>query len=117
MTDSPQGFPVPLPGIGEGDGRAMSDLEGATRRTIAGYAESGLLDERHAMVCQLLLELSRSVAAAARAGRASAAAMASAQILAALESLPKPPEGGGQGDDFDRLADELREAALRNSAT
>lgn len=110
--NSPQGTPVPLPGVEPAAG-AVSDLEKAARRTIAQLHADGLVDERHAMTCQLLLELSRSVAAAARAGRASAAALASAQILAALDSLPKS-EGGEERDDFDKLADELREAAIHH---
>lgn len=86
----------------------------ATRRTIAQLHTAGLVDESHAMLLQLLLDLAEVVDSGRRQGRASAVAMAAAQMLAAYAVLvpPTPPdEGGGQGDAFDELAADLRRAA------
>lgn len=106
---SPDDAPV-IPGL-EPPKPAESDLVKAARRTIAAVDAAGLLTERDALTCALILDLSAAVAAGKSAGRASAAAMAAAQLLAAIDRLPTPPEGGEEDDPYTRLARELRDAA------
>jgi hypothetical protein len=99
-----------LPGL-EPPARGESPLQLATRRTIAGLNRAGLLDERHAMVTQLLLDLAEVHDVGRRHGKASAAAMAAAQMLAGYQLLmPEAPSGGDDNDEWTRLANELRQA-------
>lgn len=105
--------PAPmLPGL-EPASRLDPPLVVAARRTIAAVDAAGLLTERDALTCALILDLSAAVAAGQRSGKASAAAMAAAQLLAAIDRLPVPEEGGGEDDPYARLARDLREAAHR----
>ena len=67
-----------------------SPLRSAVQATLKALDDEHLLEPRHAAVAQLALELADSVDAGKRSGRASAAAMAAAQLLAALDALPKP---------------------------
>lgn len=69
---------------------APSPLRLAVQKTLEALAQGQLLEPRHAAVAQLALELADAVTAGRRSGRASAVAMASAQLLAALDALPKP---------------------------
>lgn len=100
----------PLPGLDDPAG-PLGPMELATRRTLTALAADGLLGERHAMVAQLLLDLAKVVTVSTRTGKASAAAMAAAQILAAYAVLV-PEMEGGDPDAYDQLADELRNAAM-----
>lgn len=105
-----------LPGL-EAPARPAGDMEKATRATIVALNDAGLLNATHAMTCQLMIELARSVEAGRLAKRASAVAMAAAQLRDCFLSLPEPERGpGDDSDPFTRLANELREAALRNIA-
>jgi len=100
-----------LPGLEEPT-RTEPSIVTAARRTIAAVEAAGLLTERDALTCALILDLAEAVASGKRGGRASAAAMAAAQLLAAMDRLPKPPEGGGaDADPYARLAQDLRDAA------
>lgn len=101
-----------LPGL-EPPAARESAIVTAARRTIAAVDAAGLLTERDALTCALILDLAATVDAGKRGGRASAAAMAAAQLLAAMDRLPTPPGGGDEDDDFSRLAAELRDAAAR----
>lgn len=67
-----------------------SQLRLAVIATIEALKSEHLLEPRHAAHAQLCLELADAVAAGRQGGRASAAAMAAAQLLAALDALPKP---------------------------
>lgn len=109
-TDAPM-----LPGL-EPPAERESALELAARRTLAELERLGLLEERHAVLCQLVLELSAAVAAGRKGGRASAAAMAAAQLLAAVDQLPTPVERGDGDDAWTQLAADLRAAADRAAA-
>lgn len=71
-------------------GSAPSALRGAVVATLAALERDGLLEPRHAALGQLALEMADAVAAGRRGGRASAAAMAAAQLLACLDALPAP---------------------------
>ena len=109
MTDGPAQPALSLPGI-EPTERAVPPLVDATRRTIAALVEAQLVNEQHAMHCQLMLDMAESVASATRYGKASAAALAAAQLLAAWDHLPKP-ETGEEEDAWTVLGNELRETA------
>lgn len=63
-------------------------LRRAVVRTLEALDADGLLEPVHAAHAQLALELADSIARSG--GKASAAAMASAQLMAALDALPKP---------------------------
>lgn len=107
-----------LPGL-EPPARGESALMLATRRSIASLHALGLVDETHALLLQLLLDLAEVVDAGRRQGKASAAAMAAAQILATWQLLlPEAPKGGEDGDGWDDVVAEFRrsEAAIRNAA-
>lgn len=106
-----------LPGL-EPDRPGDSAMLRATRRTIASLEGAGYLDERQAALCQLLLELADVVDAGRRQGKASAVAMAAAQILSTYELLVPESKGGGEGDEWEELvADMRRSAAAPRDAT
>lgn len=117
MTDADD--TLPLPGLEDPEPRD-SALKLSARRTIAELERLALLDDSHAVICQLILDLCDVIDAGRRQGKASAAAMAAAQLLAAYQLL-KPQETGGGSED-DRAWSELVEsfqrgaAALRDSA-
>lgn len=102
--------PLPLPGL-ETAKAGLAPIESAARRTLAALADLQLVDERHSLPMQLILDLATVVGAACRKGQAAAAAMATAQILAALATL-MPEAEGGEGDGYDQLAADLRAAAV-----
>lgn len=112
VTDALEDDQPAIPGL-EPAPRGASALEKATRQTIRALQVIGLVEERHAMVVQLMLDLAVVVDAGRRGGKAAAAAMAAAQLLAAYQLLiPEQVEGGGS-DAFDELARDLREAGAR----
>lgn len=105
MTDAAE--QAPIPGL-EPPSRGASALEVATRRSIVALEADGLVDERHSMVTQLMIELAIAVDAGRRGGKASAAAMAAAQLIAAYQLLVPVEDGGETHDAYDDLASELR---------
>lgn len=109
MTEFERSDPT-LPGL-EPPRPTSPALEVAARRTLAALQADGHLDERHALTMQLVVDLAVVVDASARSGKASAAAMAAAQLLACQEALMPALEGGEENDPFDELAAELRCAA------
>lgn len=89
-TNNDESHPT-LPGLElEAPDSAPSSMRRAVITTLEALKADGLLEPRHQAVAQLCLELADAVAAGRRGGRASAAAMAAAQLLSALDSLPKP---------------------------
>lgn len=111
LEDPEAGQPA-IPGL-DAAPRGASELDKATRRTIVALTAVGLVGEREAMVCQLMLDLAVVVDAGRRQGKAAAAAMAATQLLAAYQLLvPDAVEGGGD-DAFDELARDLRAAGAR----
>ena len=111
MTDEPDALPIP--GLEPPQPRE-SALKLAARRTIAELQRLAMLDDSHAVICQLILDLCDVVDAGRRQGRASAAAMAAAQLLAAYQLLK--PEAKGGGDEDDQAWSELVEAFRRGTA-
>lgn len=100
---------VALPGLGEEDREpARSLLVDAARRSIAALSASGVLDETHALPCRLLLQLAEAVDVGVRSGKASAAAMAAAQLIATYELLLPAEAKGGETDEWTQLLAELR---------
>lgn len=84
-----------LPGL-ELDGDQVgptSALRRAVTETLAELSALGLLERRHVGMAQLALELADAVTKGNRAGRASAAAMAAAQLREVLQALPAPAPG------------------------
>lgn len=100
-----------LPGL-DPPRRGESAMVRAARRTIAALSGDGYLDESHAILCQQILELAEVVDAGRRQGKASAVAMAAAQIIATYEKLV-PESAGGSEDDaaWSELVAEFRRSA------
>jgi hypothetical protein len=87
-----------LPGV-SAPGVGASELELQVRRSLAFMAEQGLVDDRHAGLMQLALELARSIHPSQKAyGNAQAAA----QLLACWDKL-LPEVEGGSTDAFAEL--------------
>lgn len=103
------GGDVALPGL-ESSTPRTTDLEAAARRSLQALDAAGVLGPQHAMTMQLILDLARAVGLASRS-HASAAAMAAAQLREAWATLPQLADATDDGDEWDRLARELREAA------
>lgn len=93
-----------------GYGRETGALRKSVIDTIKALSDEGLLQPRHAAQCQLALELADAVTAGTRAGRASAVAMASAQLRETLLTLPQPKEGS-EMDKFNEWVRSLNAAA------
>lgn len=95
MSDQPEAQPT-LPGLElePENGASPSALRTAVVTTLAALQQEGLLEPRHAALAQLSLELADSVTAGRRSGRASAAAMAAAQLRETLLALPEPTAAG-----------------------
>lgn len=101
-----------LPGL-EAPKMPTGELEAATRDTIRELHALNLLQPRHAMTCQLMIELARAVEAGRKSGRASAVALAAAQLREAFLSLPEPETTPDGDDAWQQLANDLRAAAER----
>jgi hypothetical protein len=103
MTNESETQPA-LPGL-ELDAE-LTGQRGALRNsvvlTLDALKSDGLLEPRHTAIAQLALTLADAVERGARNGRASAAAMAAAQLLAALDQLPKPLAADAQ-ERFERF--------------
>lgn len=102
---------LPLPGLADQAGGQVTELETAVRRSLAALDAAGLLHETHAMAMQLVLDLARAVGLGTRSGRASAAALAAAQLREAWALLPTLDMTTGQADEWEKLATDLRHQA------
>lgn len=86
---------LPLPGLGDPTPHT-SELTTQVQRSLRALADQGLVDERHAGLMQLALELARAI----RPGeKAYGVAQAAAQLLAVFAQL-MPEADGGDGDAF-----------------
>jgi len=88
------------------DQRDVSPMRRAVIETIRALERERLLEDRHAGLCQLALELADAVTAGRRSGRASAAAMAAAQLRETLLALPAPV-AGDVSQRFQEFVDKL----------
>lgn len=78
-----------LPGL-ELPTTLVAPLDAAVRRTFAALAAEGLLEDRHAALMQLCLDLADSVANAKVSRRATAVALAARELRETLAMLPEP---------------------------
>lgn len=105
-----------LPGMGEPENRSSAMVR-ACHSTIKALAEVGKLAPQHAVLTQLLLELSGAIDRGRAAGRASAVAMAARELRDTLLMIDPPPEDGPAGEDAARQLREFMatvEAAANN---
>lgn len=113
MSDASDYAPVDdglpgLPGLDDAP-EGVSVLEAAARRSLQALADASLLNESHALPMALVLDLARSVGRAVGKGQGAAAAMAAAQLREAWLLLPDlDGAGAGGGDEWDKLARQLR---------
>jgi hypothetical protein len=91
-------------------GSRQSALRDAVITTIQALHDDKLLQPRHAGLAQLALELADAVAHGNSRGRASAAAMAAAQLRETLMALPAPADKDIM-DRFDAFVDSLKDSA------
>lgn len=98
-----------LPGLEEPT-RPEAEIVAAARRSLRALEAVGLLDERHAVLCQQMIELAKVIDAGRRSGRASAVAMAAAQLLATYQAIV-PESEGGDNDEWSELVAEFRRSA------
>lgn len=98
------GLVLPEPGT--------SAIEASAIATIQRLDQDGLLEPRHALTCQLILELARAVGNGLTWGKVSVAtATLARQLMDAIALLPVPAE---QTDDaWTQLEVQLAEAAAR----
>lgn len=87
-----------------------SGMDGAAMTTLRRLDDLGLLDDRHTLTCQLILELAHVIGAGSRNARASAVAMAAKELREALATLPQPVDTPAGGTDWDAFAQSLKDA-------
>lgn len=105
---------LPLPGL-DTPAAGMTALERAARRSLDALDKAGLLNETHALPMALVLDLARAVAMGTSTGKASAAALAAAQLREAFLLLPVLDDAPAQ-DEWDQLAIRMRQEADRERA-
>ena len=81
---------------------ADSPMVRAAKSTLAELARTGAVGARHAVQVQLVIQLAQAIDAGTRSGRASAVAMAAAQLRETMLVLD-PPDELGSADMRDRL--------------
>ena len=111
-------IPLTLPGLElEGDeyGRPDSELRKAVMVTLDSLQRDRLLTERHTGLAMLALELADAVTAGRRGGRASAAAMAGAQLRETLLALPAAAEAG-EAERFQEFVETIANGGHDRSA-
>lgn len=110
MTN-PNEWQPPLPGLDVDSivGGIRGSLRKAVEATLDELKSEGLLTPVHTASAQLALHLADGVERAAMRGQGAAMAMASAQLLAALDTLPKPLDAT-TADAFGQLVQSLLES-------
>lgn len=103
-----------LPGMGEPEARSSAMVK-ACHQTIDALANVGKLAPQHAVLTQLLLELSGAIDRGRAAGRASAVAMAARELRDTLLMIDPPPEDGAAGEDAARLLREFMDKVERTA--
>lgn len=118
MTTSDPGGQLPLPGLEPA--QLDSAMVTAAKVTLAELRELGVIERRHSVLVQLVLSLAAAIDAGTRAGRASAVAMAAAQLRETMLTLDPPPEDGDAGAAAQAALDKLLaklELAANNGGT
>jgi len=87
-----------LPGLGP-DRPGDTPMLAAMRATLRALDQADQLEPRHAALAQLCLSLAQAIDGGARSGRASATAMAAAQLRETLLVLDPPPAEDPAGHD------------------
>lgn len=100
MTD--EQLPLGLPELAAREND--SPMVKAARVTLEDLRERGQVNERHAVLVQLVLSLAEAIDGGRRNGRASAVAMASKELRETMLILDPPPEDGPVGGE-DKLRD------------
>lgn len=100
------GDQLELPGVGDAPARS-SAMVLACHQTINALQSAGKLLPQHAVLTQLLLELSGAIDRGRAAGRASAVAMAARELRDTLLMIDPPPEDGAAGEEGARLLREF----------
>jgi hypothetical protein len=98
---------TPLPGM-EPETTHTGYAEAAARRTIAALHSEGLVQERHAVICAVIVQCARAVDAS---GKAYGVAQAAKELREAFALLVPEDEGGGVDDAWLSFEREFREAA------
>lgn len=114
MTTPPPEWAPQLPGLAI-PGWGRSHIERAAQATLANLEAQGLLEPRHALACQVVLELARAVGNGLAAPKVTVAtATLSKHLLEAMEALPQPEAPVSDAwADFER---QLAEAATQGGA-
>jgi hypothetical protein len=107
MTN-PNEWQPPLPGLDTESiiGGIRGSLRTAVEATLDELKTEGLLTPVHTASAQLALTLADGVERAAMRGQGAAMSMGAAQLLAALDTLPKPLDAG-TADAFGALVESL----------
>jgi hypothetical protein len=87
-----------LPGIRLEPDERDSPMVASARLSLGALSAAGRLEDRHAVLVQLVLSLAGAIDAGVRSGRASAVAMAAKQLLETMLVLDPPPEDAGAED-------------------
>lgn len=100
-----------LPGL-EPDAPADGAVVKAARRTLRALEEAGDLVDRHAVMAAALVTAARSLDKAVAGAKTKEYAVANLtrELRETWTALQPETAEGGDGDDFDLLAGELREA-------
>lgn len=85
----------------------------AAKATLDELRKLGVLERRHAVLVQLVLSLAHAIDKGTAAGRASAVAMAAAQLRETVLTLDPPPEDGDAGAQAHARLAEFLEAVER----
>ena len=93
MTANPPDDQLALPGLELSEPRESdSPMVVAAKLTLAELQRTGAVELRHAVQVQLVLQLAQSIDAGTRSGRASAVAMAAAQLRETMLVLDPPDD-------------------------
>lgn len=96
-----------LPGVVPESRRDDGVMVAAAKRTLSELERLDRIEPRHAVLVAMVVELAASIEAGRRSGRASAVAMAAAQLRETMLVLDPPPEDGDAGAEAMRLWSEF----------
>lgn len=111
MTDNHDGWTPTLPGVAMPE-LGRSHIEASATATLAALDAAGLLRPEHALVCQVVLELARTVGRGLQAGKVTVAtATLSKHLLEAIDKLPALAATPAGGDPLAGFMQEVQDAA------